>query len=110
MGFMPHLHLRGIAARYTAFYPDGTEEVLLDVPKYDFNWQIAYDYGDDNLKKIPAGTRIEFEMWYDNSPERGAIGFNSNRPVAFGGPTWDEMDLGWMSHTPTKASLPGADD
>ena len=109
-GFMPHLHLRGVAARYTAFYPDGTSEVLLDVPNYDFNWQIAYDYKDEGLKKIPAGTRIEFEMWYDNSPERGSIGFNSNRPVAFGGPTWDEMDLGWMSHTPTAPSLSGASE
>lgn len=98
LGFMPHLHLRGVAARYTAFYPDGTSEVLLDVPRYDFNWQIFYEYKDENLKRIPAGTRVEFEMWYDNSPERAAIGFNSNRPVAFGGPTWDEMDLGWMNH------------
>ena len=48
-------------------------------------------------------TRLEFEMWYDNSSERAAaIGFNSNRPVAFGGPTWDEMDLGWLNYTNTE--------
>lgn len=102
LGFMPHMHLRGVACRYTAFYPDGTSEVLLDVPRYDFNWQIFYEYKDENLKTIPAGTRVEFEMWYDNSPERAAIGFNSNRPVAFGGPTWDEMDLGWMNYANTE--------
>ena len=100
MGFMPHMHLRGVAAKYTAYYPDGTSEVLLDVPKYDFNWQIAYDYKEDGLKSIPAGTRVEFEMWYDNSIERAtAVGYNGNRPVSFGGPTWDEMDLGWMNFT-----------
>ena len=109
LGFMPHLHLRGVAAKYTAYYPDGTSEVLLDVPRYDFNWQIFYEYKDDGLKKVPAGTRIEFEMWYDNSPERAAIGFNSNRPVAFGGPTWDEMDLGWMNFAYTEPTA-GAGD
>lgn len=103
LGYMPHLHLRGVACKYTAFYPDGTEEVLLDVPIYDFNWQIFYEYKDNGLKKVPAGTRVEFEMWYDNSPERAAaVGYNSERPVAFGGPTWDEMDLGWMNYAATK--------
>jgi hypothetical protein len=39
----PHMHVRGKDMTYTAFYPDGTSEVLLRVPKYDFNWQITYD-------------------------------------------------------------------
>ena len=29
--------------RYTLTWPDGREEVLLDVPKYDFNWQLYYE-------------------------------------------------------------------
>ena len=102
LSYLPHLHLRGVAARYTAYYPDGTSELLLDVPRYDFNWQFWYEYRDQEPKKVPAGTRIEFEMWYDNSPEKAAeIGFNAERPVSFGGPTWDEMDLGWMHYTNT---------
>ena len=105
---MPHMHLRGSAAKYTAFYPDGTSELLLDVPKYDFNWQTAYGYKD--IKKIPAGTRIEWEIFYDNSVERAErVGFNSDRAVHFGSPTTDEMDLGWMSFSPTKG-LSGAGD
>ena len=103
MGYMPHLHLRGVACKYTAYYPDGTSEVLLDVPQYNFNWQIFYQYKNETLIEVPAGTRVEFEMWYDNSSERAAaIGFNSNRPVAFGGPTWDEMDLGWLNYANTE--------
>ena len=39
---MPHMHLRGKAFRFTATYPDGKEEILLDVPRYDFNWQNSY--------------------------------------------------------------------
>lgn len=106
LGFMPHLHLRGIACKYTAYYPDGTSEVLLDVPEYDFNWQIFYEYKDAGLKNIPAGTRVEFEMWYDNSKERAdAIGFSAERPVSFGGPTWDEMDLGWINYAKTEPDI-----
>src|SRR5262249_29705836 len=40
--FMPHTHLRGSYFRYEAHYPDGKQEVLLDVPRYDFNWQTTY--------------------------------------------------------------------
>src|SRR5580704_2518140 len=36
---IPHMHLRGKAFRFIAAYPDGRTEILLEVPKYDFNWQ-----------------------------------------------------------------------
>ncbi len=99
LAMLPHLHLRGKAARYTAYYPDGTEEVLLDVPHYDFNWQTSYKYAENKL--LPAGTRIEMDLYYDNSDEQAAqIGFNSQRAVRFGGPTTDEMDLAWITITP----------
>src|SRR5262249_46282382 len=38
----PHMHMRGKSFRYEAVYPDGRTEVLLDVPRWDFNWQIEY--------------------------------------------------------------------
>ena len=36
LGMMPHMHLRGKDFKYTIVYPDGREDVLLDVPKYDW--------------------------------------------------------------------------
>ena len=39
---MPHMHLRGKDMTYHLIYPDGRDEILLRVPKYDFNWQIVY--------------------------------------------------------------------
>ena len=96
--FLPHMHLRGSSAKYTAFYPDGTSEVLLDVPEYDYNWQTGYEYAE--YKTFPAGTRIEWELTYDNSPEKAAqAGLNNNPAIKFGGPTTDEMDLGWLTWT-----------
>jgi len=112
VNLFPHMHLRGQWSRYTAFYPDGTSEVLLETPEYDFNWQEYYYY--KQPKRIPAGTRIEFEMKFDNSPERGAsAGFNSNVPVHFGGPTTEEMDLGWYTFANADGTSPhagGADE
>ena len=89
----PHMHLRGKTAEFTAFYPDGTRERLIYVPRYDFNWQTVYTYKE--LKPIPAGTRIEFKFTYDNS------GGNSSNPdseisVDWGMQTTDEMMAPWI--------------
>lgn len=96
LGYTPHMHLRGKSAHYLAKYPDGTEEVLLDVPKYDFNWQTHYEYPQGG-KKIPAGTEVELTMAWDNSTE------NVSNPdpsieVTYGGPTTSEMMFGFISY------------
>ncbi|MDX1384070.1 MAG: hypothetical protein R3190_10535, partial [Thermoanaerobaculia bacterium] len=57
LGMLPHMHMRGREARYTAFYPDGREEELLHVPDYDFDWQEIYWYAQP--KVLPAGTRLK---------------------------------------------------
>src|SRR5262249_3363189 len=62
---MPHMHLRGKAMRFEAFYPDGRSEVLMDVPNYSFSWQTVY-----YLKKplaLPKGTKIVCTALFDNS-------------------------------------------
>ena len=103
LNYWPHAHLRAKAARYIAFYPDGTEEMLLDVPHYDQSWQVTYKYAEPKL--LPKGTRIEAEFWYDSTAERGARrGFDADRPVWFGQRTNDEMSLGFISY----AKLDGA--
>src|SRR5262249_43318761 len=42
ISFMPHMHLRGKDFKYEALYPDGKTEILLSVPRYNFNWQSVY--------------------------------------------------------------------
>ncbi|MEM6706476.1 MAG: hypothetical protein AAF690_27430 [Acidobacteriota bacterium] len=101
-GFIPHMHLRGRYAKYEAFYPDGTREVLLEVPWYDWNWQTNYLYNDP--KRIPAGTRVEVTMWYDNTKEREEIikgqgtDITADRAVSWGGPTYEEMMIGFIDY------------
>ncbi len=92
---MPHAHLRGRAAKFVARFPDGREEVLLSVPKYDFSWQTAYLFEEPRL--LPAGTRIVFEMTWDNSAQNPANP-DPSRTVPWGDQTWDEMNAGWIRY------------
>lgn len=84
----PHMHVRGKAMTYRAIYPTGETETLLDVPRYDFNWQLSYYLKEP--KKLPKGTQLEITAIYDNSPN------NPHNPdpkqeVRWGDQTWEEM-------------------
>ncbi|MFP6582825.1 MAG: hypothetical protein VCD00_09750 [Candidatus Hydrogenedentota bacterium] len=96
VSFNPHMHLRGKSAKYTLTYPDGTKEVALEVPKYDFNWQITYTYSEP--KRVPKGTVIRYDAAWDNSANNPSNP-DPTRNVGWGRPTTDEMMFGWMRHT-----------
>jgi mono/diheme cytochrome c family protein len=98
LSLWPHGHLRATGAKYTAVYPDGRREVLLNVPRYDQSWQVTYKYRQPKL--MPKGTRLEYEMLFTNSKDRAVQrGFNSDLTVWYGPRTQDEMVLGFMSFT-----------
>ncbi len=61
----PHAHMRGKDFKYAVVYPDGREETVLTVPKYDFHWQLAYDLA--TPLKLPAGSKLIVTAHYDNS-------------------------------------------
>jgi hypothetical protein len=85
---MPHMHLRGKDMTYHLVYPDGRDEIILDVPKYDFNWQIIYQ--PDKPIRVPKGTKVHVEAHYNNSTSNR---FNPDptRTVRIGRMTWEEM-------------------
>ena len=85
---LPHAHFRGKASTYEAFYPDGTSEVLLNVPNYDFNWQTSYIL--EEPKYLPAGTRLKNTFVWDNSAQNPANP-DPTREVPWGEQSWDEM-------------------
>ena len=96
----PHMHLRGKAFRFDAKYPDGTQETLLDVPRYDFNWQLRYEFAEPKL--MPKGTVVKCTAVFDNSES------NPNNPdpmktISWGQQSWDEMMIGFFTGIrPTK--------
>lgn len=91
---LPHSHFRGVASNFVAYYPDGTEEILLSVPAYDFNWQTSYIL--EEPKKLPAGTKVVHSTTWDNSAQNPANP-DPNRDVPWGQQSWDEMLFGAMS-------------
>jgi hypothetical protein len=93
LGLTPHMHTRGVDFTYTATYPDGQSEVLLSVPRYDFNWQSAYRVAEP--KPIPKGTRIECVAHYDNSSDNLANP-DPSVYVYWGEQTDDEMMIGYI--------------
>ena len=91
---LPHAHYRGKASEFRAFYPDGSEELLLRVPNYDFNWQTSYVL--KQPKVLPAGTRVVHTTWWDNSAQNPANP-DPSRAVPWGRQSWDEMLFGTLS-------------
>jgi hypothetical protein len=86
------MHVRGKDMTYTAVYPDGTSELLLSVPKYDFNWQITYDLA--KPKVLPKGTKVEVVAHFDNSPGN-KYNPDPTKDVKWGDQTWEEMMIGF---------------
>jgi peroxiredoxin len=93
ISFMPHMHLRGVSARYEATYPGGKREVLLSVPDYDFGWQSVYRFAEP--RPMPKGTRLTWVGRWDNSADNPRNP-DSSKEVRWGLQTWDEMMNGWM--------------
>jgi hypothetical protein len=107
LSLSPHMHLRGKAFRYEAVYPNGTRETLLDVPRYDFNWQTQYALAEP--KPLPPGTRLHCVAHFDNSPENLANP-DPSKAVRWGDQTWEEMMLGYYEIAFEGEAPPGTVD
>ena len=92
----PHMHLRGKAFRYDLKYPNGSTETILNVPHYDFNWQVTYLL--ESPKFVPAGTELQCLAHFDNSSANLANP-DPDSPVSWGDQTWEEMMIGWFTET-----------
>ncbi len=95
MALMAHMHVRGKAFKFEAISPDGTTETLLDIPRYDFNWQLRYDYAQPRY--LPRGTTIKITAVYDNSAANPANP-DPTKAIRWGQQTSDEMMIGYLEH------------
>jgi hypothetical protein len=93
LSFAPHTHLRGKAFRYDLIYADGRSVELIDIPRYDFNWQMRYKLAEPVF--APWGSRIRATAWYDNS-EKNPANPDATKEVRHGDQTWDEMMIGYF--------------
>lgn len=93
LGMFPHMHLRGKDFHYEVVYPDGKKETLLNVPRYDFNWQTSFVLSEP--KTLPQGTTLHCTAHFDNSADNPANP-DPSKPVRWGDQTWEEMMIGWF--------------
>jgi peroxiredoxin len=90
---VPHMHYRGKSFRFEAIYPNGSREVLLDVPRFDFNWQNTYRLAKPKL--MPEGTLLKCIAYFDNS-DSNLSNPDPSIPVRWGEQTWEEMMIGYF--------------
>ncbi|HSZ17542.1 MAG TPA: cytochrome c [Terracidiphilus sp.] len=96
--FHPHAHYRGKDFTYSVVYPDGREQTILTVPRFDHRWQMAYEL--ETPLKLPAGSKLIVTAHYDNSktkmhnpaPEK-AVYFRAMNQ------SWDEMFTPFIQYT-----------
>lgn len=98
----PHMHLRGKDFKVWAELPDGKELQILNVPKYDFNWQLTYEPAVPIV--LPAGTKLRTRAHYDNS-DANQFNPDSKIDVEWGEPTTAEMMLMFFRYTKTNNPL-----
>ncbi|MBI5853211.1 MAG: cytochrome c [Planctomycetes bacterium] len=84
-----HAHYLCTDLRATATSPDGDEIVLLDVPRWDFGWQDRYTFAQP--VRLPAGTRLDFVLHWDNSADNPSNPHDPPRRVRWGRESEDEM-------------------
>jgi hypothetical protein len=90
----PHMHVRGKDIKYVLITPDGREETILSVPRYDFNWQTSYRLAEP--KFMPKGSTLKVIAHYDNS-RANRYNPDPSQEVRWGDQTWEEMLIGYYS-------------
>jgi hypothetical protein len=92
----PHMHLRGKDLKWIVTWPDGRDETLLSVPKYDFNWQMQYELAVP--LKLPAGSKITAIAHFDNTANN-KYNPNPDKEVYWAEQSWDEMFSPFIEYT-----------
>jgi hypothetical protein len=83
-----HMHTRGTEATLDILRADQNNECLLDIPRWDFNWQYPYRLAQPTT--VVAGDQLRITCHFNNSPE--------NQPVIDGMQTAPQ-DLNWGEGT-----------
>ena len=101
----PHMHLLGKSIRVEMTRPGSTTaECLVNIPRWDFNWQGTYLY--NRAIELVPGARLRLVCNYDNSTENPNNPRNPPQSVRWGEETTDEMALAFIGYTLDLFALP----
>jgi len=96
IGHTPHMHWLGEGFNVTLHREDGEDECLIDVPQWDFDWQLDYWYPKDKYVAFDETDMVTVTCNYDNGPaNQPYVGGQQQAPrfVTFGQSSTDEMCL-----------------
>ncbi len=86
IGVLPHMHQLGTSIKLDLVREVGGKSCVVDVPKWDFNWQQSYFFPSDQPIVVGASDRLKLTCTYDNS--------QANQPVV-NGVQQEPRDVGW---------------
>jgi tetratricopeptide (TPR) repeat protein len=104
LAIYPHAHYLGRELAATATFPDGFTKTLINIPRWDLNWQAVFYYQERVF--LPKDTVINMRYVYDNSDSNVA---NPHRPpqrVRGGNRSVDEMAHLWLQVLPHGDAVP----
>ena len=96
-----HMHQLGQALSVRLIRQDGTEECLLDIPRWDFDWQQRYEF--EKAISIAPGDQLEVKCVFDNSQANQPVIDGkqvTSRHVQWGEGSLDEMCIAYFYSTP----------
>ena len=99
-GVFPHMHQIGSSIRVDLLRADGTQQCVINIPKWDFHWQGEYQF--QSPIKVVAGDRLMTTCVWDNSAQHQPLvnGVPQQpRDVRFGEGSTDEMCLAGFTLT-----------
>ena len=105
LSLQPHMHVRGSSMKVQAIYPEGRTEILINVPRYDFNWQTTYVLL--HPVELPTGTRLVSIAGYDNSANN-RFNPDPSKTVHWGDQTTDEMHIAFLELVIDRAADPNS--
>ncbi len=84
-----HAHFLGKEMEMTATLPSGEKKLLLKMSDWDFAWQ--EDYAFKEPVKLPAGTRLDARISWDNSDTNPRQTLHPPKDIHWGPTSTDEM-------------------
>lgn len=101
LAVLPHLHCLGREVKAWAELPDGSQQQLLWIKEWDFDWQGDYRYAQPVT--LPKGTTLRMRFTYDNSADNPQNPSNPPKRTRYGLQTEDEMGEFWLQVLPRNA-------
>jgi mono/diheme cytochrome c family protein len=96
-GVTPHMHLHGTDIQVTVTHADSSTELLMHVPKWQFQWQELYFY--QNYLTVHIGDKVTLACTFDNTPaDQPYIAGKQEtaQPLTWGEDTLNEMCLTYL--------------